>query len=130
MSSTSTGATLYPNWSVKQKSKPMGPDMARPYWTPRVGTDGGLTLDKELDADSVFDPLQPCQGTEGPTMPPHYSEMPACISPFDLAKLGLPSKMLPIMEQENELLNLAPGSPVTHTAPPGLSRSQDRSGHS
>ena len=61
VSLTSTGATLYPNWSVKQKSKPMGPDMARPYWTPREGADGGLTLDKELDADLVFDPLQLCQ---------------------------------------------------------------------
>ena len=53
MSSTSTGATLYPNWSVKWKSKLTGPDMARPYRMPREGADGGLTLDKELDAHSV-----------------------------------------------------------------------------
>ena len=130
MSSTSMSATLYPDWFMKQNSKPTGPDVARPYRMPREGTYGGLTLDKELGADSVFDPLQSSQGTEGPRMPPHYSEMPAYIPPFDLTKVGVQPKMSPVTDQENELLNLAPGSPVTRTAPPGLSQSQGRSGHS
>ena len=38
--------------------------------------------------------------------------------------------MSPITEQENALLNLAPGSPVTCTAPPGLGRGKGGSGHS
>ena len=32
------------------------------------------------------------------------------------------------MDQENALLNIAPGSPVRHAAPPGLDRGQGRSG--
>ena len=38
--------------------------------------------------------------------------------------------MSPITDQENALLNLAPGSPVTHAAPPGLGRGKGGSGHS
>ena len=130
VSPTSMGASLYPDWFVKWSAKPTGPDVPRPYRTPREGADRGLTLDKELDVDSVFDPLQSSQGMEGPRTPPHYSEMPAYIPPFDLAKVGLLPKMSPITDQKNALLNLTPGSPVMRTAPPGLSRGQGRSGHS
>ena len=130
VSSTSMGATLYPHWFVKQNPNPTGPDMPRPYWTPREGADRGLTLDKELGADSVFGPLQSSQGTEGPRMLPHYSETPAYIPPFDLARVGLEPKMSPVTDQENALLNLVPGFPVMCTAPPGLSRGQGRSGRS
>ena len=38
--------------------------------------------------------------------------------------------MSPITDQENALLNVAPGSPVRCAAPPGLDRSQGGSGHS
>ena len=36
--------------------------------------------------------------------------------------------MSPITDQENALLNVAPGSPVMRTAPPGLDRGQGGSG--
>ena len=90
-------------------------------------------LEEELDAASIFDPLKPdsqssqldtqgCSasdstlGAEGLRTPPHYSEAPAVIPPFDLAQLGILPKMSPITDQENELLNLVPGSPITRTA--------------
>ena len=93
---------------------------------------------------SVFDPLKPdsqlsqpdtqgCSeldstlGVEGPRMLPHYSEAPAMIPPFDLAWVGILPKMSPITDQENKLLNLAPGSPITRTAPPGLNQGCSRS---
>ena len=68
----------------------------------------------------MFDPLQSSQGAEGPQTPPHYSETPICIPQFDIAKVGVLPRMSPVMDQENALLNLAPGSPVTCAAPPGL----------
>ena len=108
----------------------MSPDMPQPYRTPREDASGHLTLEEELDASSVFDPLQPSHGAEGPQMPPHYSETPTYILLFDLAKVGMLPKMSPITEQENALLNLAPGSPVTHAAPPGLGQGKDGSGRS
>ena len=87
---------------------------------PREGTEGCPTLDEELDAPSVFDPLQSSQGAEGPRTPPHYSEAPMYIPQFDIAKIGMSPKMLPVTDQENALLSLAPGSPVIHSTPPGL----------
>ena len=68
----------------------------------------------------MFDPLQSSQGAEGPQTPPHYSETPICIPQFDIAKVGVLPRMSPVMDQENVLLNLTPGSPVTCAAPPGL----------
>ena len=56
--STSTGATLYPDWIMRSKTKPMGHDMPRQYWMPKEDAGGGLMLEEELDAASVFDPLQ------------------------------------------------------------------------
>ena len=143
--STSMGAALYPDWMMRSKTKPIGCDMPRPYWMPREDAGGGLTLEEELDAASMFDPLQLASqssqpdpqhcssldttlGVEGPRTPPHYSEMPASILPFDLAQVGILPKMSPVTDRENELLNLVPGSPVTCTAPPGLSQGQSRSG--
>ena len=97
---------------------------------PREDTGRCLTLEEELDASSVFDPLQSSQGAEGPQTLPHYSETPIFIPQFDIAKVGVLPKMSPIMEQENALLNLTPGSPVTCAAPPGLGRGKGGSGHS
>ena len=131
VSSMSTGAALYPNWFVKRETKPIGPAVPRPYRTPREGADGGLMLEQELGADSVFNPLHPASqsslGAAGPRMPPHYSETPAYIPPLDLARVGILPKMSPITDQENALLNLTLGSPVTHTTPPGLGQGQGRS---
>ena len=103
--------------------------MPQPYRMPREDASRCLTLE-ELDASSVFDPLQSSQGAEGPQMPPHYSETPTYIPQFDIAKVGMLPKMSPITDQENALLNLAPGSPVTRAAPPGLGRGKGGSGHS
>ena len=132
MSSTNAGVPLYPNWILRNKTKPAGCDMPRLYRVPKEDAGDGLTLEEELDASSVFDSLKPdsqssqqdtqgCSasnstlGVEGPRMPPHYSEAPAVIPPFDLARVGILPKMLPIMDQENELLNLVLGSPITCT---------------
>ena len=78
----------------------------------------------------MFDPLQLSQGAEGPWTPPHYSESPTYIPLFDLAKVGMLPKMSPITDQENALLNVTPGSPVTRAGPPGLGRGQGGSGRS
>ena len=120
VSSTSMSTTLYPDWALSWAGKRSSPDTPQPYWTPREGAGGRLTLEEELDASSIFDPLQSSQGAEGPRMPPHYSETPTTILPFDIAKVGVLPRMSPIADQENALLNIAPGSPVRHAAPPGL----------
>ena len=147
MSFTNAGVPIYPNWIMMNKPKPAGCDTSRPYRAPKEDAGNGLTLEEELDVASVFDPLKPdsqssqldtqgCSaldstlGAEGPRMPPHYSEMPAVIPPFDLAQVGILPKMLPIMDRENKLLNLLPGSPITRTAPPGLNQGHSRSEHS
>ena len=97
---------------------------------PREDAGGCLTLEEELDASSAFDPLQLSQGAEGPQTLAHYSETPIYIPQFDIAKVGMLPKMSPITDQENALLNLAPGSPVTHATPPGLGRGKGGSGRS
>ena len=123
-------ATLYPDWVLSPAGKRLSPDTPQPYRTPREGTGRRLTLEEELDASSVFDPLQSSQGAEGPRTPLHYSEALTNIPPFDIAKVGLLPRMSPITDQENALLNVAPGSPGRHAAPPGLDRGQGRSGPS
>ena len=123
-------ATLYPDWVLSRAGKRSGPDTPQPYRTPREGAGRRLTLEEELDASSIFDPLQLSQGAEGPRTPPHYSEAPTNIPPFDIAKVGVLPRMSPITDQENALLNVAPGSPVRHAAPAGLDRGQGGSGPS
>ena len=130
VSSTSMSATLYPDWVLSQAGKRTSPDMPQLYRMPREGAGGCLILEEELDASSVFDPLQSSQGAEGPQMPPHYNETPAYILQFNIARVGVLPKMSPITDQENALLNLTPGSPLTHAAPPGLGRGKDGSGRS
>ena len=61
---------------------------------------------------------------------PHYSETLTHIPLLDIAKVGMLPKMSPITDQENALLNIAPGSPVTGAAPPGLDQGQGGSGRS
>ena len=126
----SMSATLYPDWVLSRAGKRSSPDVPQLYRTPREGAGRPLTLEEELDASSIFDPLQSSQEAEGPQMPPHYSETPTTIPLFDIAKVGVLPRMSPITDQENALLNVAPGSPVRRTAPPGLDRGQRGSGHS
>ena len=130
VSSTSMSATLYPDWVLSQAGKRTSPNMPQLYRMPREDAGRCLTLEEELDASSVFDPLQSSQGAEGPQTPPHYSETPTYILQFDIAKVGVLPKMSPITDQENALLNLAPGSPVTRATPPGLDQGKGGSGHS
>ena len=59
VSSTNAGVPLYPNWIVRDKTKPAGHNAPRPYWTSKEDAGDGLTLEEELDAASVFDPLKP-----------------------------------------------------------------------
>ena len=122
--------TLYPDWVLSRAGKRSSPDTPQPYWTPREGAGGCLSLEEELDASSIFNPLQSSQGAEGPRTPPHYSETPTTIPPFDIAKVGVLPRMLPTTDQENALLNVAPGSPVRCATPPGLDRGQGGSGRS
>ena len=141
VSSTNAGVPLCPNWVVRSKTKPTGHDVPKRYRALREDAVRNLTLEEELDAASVLNPLksdskssQPDaldnSGAEGPKTPPHYSDASAAIPPFDLTQLGILPKMLPVMEQENELLNLAPRAPIGRGAPPGLSQSGNRSQHS
>ena len=130
VSSTSMSATLYPDWVLNRAGKRSSPDMPQPYWTPREGAGGCLILEEELDASSVFDPLQSSQGAEGPRTPPHYSETLTTIPLFDIAKVGMLPRMSAITDQENALLNVAPGSPVRRATPPELDRGQGGSGPS
>ena len=115
MSSTNAGVPLYPNWIMRNKTKPAGHNAPRPYRVPKEDASDGLTLEEELDAASVFDPLKPdsqssqpdtqgCSvsdstlGVEGLRTLPHYSKVPAMIPPFDLAQVGILPKMSPITD--------------------------------
>ena len=130
VSSTRMSTTLYPDWVLSQAGKRTSPDMPQPYQTPREGAGRCLTLEEELDASSMFNPLQSSQGAEGPQMPPHYSETPTPIPQFDIAKVGVLPRISPITDQENALLKVTPGSPVMRAAPPGLDQGQGGSGRS
>ena len=66
VSSRSMSATLYPDWVLSRAGRRTSPDMPQPYWMPREDASGCLTLEEELDASSMFDPLQSSQGAEGP----------------------------------------------------------------
>ena len=59
VSSTNAGVPLYPNWIMRNKTKPAGCDAPRPYRVPKEDASDGLTLEEELDAASVFNPLKP-----------------------------------------------------------------------
>ena len=128
MSSTNAGVPLYPNWILRDKTKPAGHDACRPYWAPKEDAGNDLTLEEELDAASVFDPLKPgsqssqpenqgCSaldstlGAEGQRMLLHYSEVPAMIPPFDLARVGILSKMSPITGPRERTPELGAGVP-------------------
>ena len=146
VSSTNAGVPIYPNWNMRDKTKPVGHDAHRPYQIPKEDAGDGLMLEEELDAASVFNPLktdsqlsqldtQGCSasdstlGADGLRTPPHYSEVPAVIQSFDLSRVRVLPKMSPVTDREDELLNLVPGSPISHTTPLGLNRGRSRSEH-
>ena len=53
----SSQADLYPNWVLAPVTKPQGGDQPRLYRMPRQEADQNFTLQEELDAKSMFDPL-------------------------------------------------------------------------
>ena len=145
----SSQAALYPNWVWAPVTKPQISDQPRPYRMPRQEADRNFTLEEELDAKSMFNPLlglsfqssQPLDsqpnastdttmGVAGPKTPPHFSETLPTIPPFDVALLGLPAPMSPVTVGENALLNLALGSPIKSLVPPGIGRGARVSGWS
>ena len=106
----------------RQDTKPSKTDRARPYKMPKDEKVEKLSLEEELDADSVFDPLAPSsqsstapdsqQESAGPKTPLHFSEGPMTIPPFYLSLLNMPAKdtaLSPVPEQDATLLGLAPG---------------------
>ena len=136
---SSSQADLYPNWVRVLTTKPQGSDQPRPYRMPKEEGNRQSALEKELDVDSVFDPLlgmcsqssqqfdsypsaspDTTMGATGPLMPLHFSETPLTIPPFDLTLIELPALLSPVTADENVLLNLAPGSPIKRSAPPGI----------
>ena len=129
MSSTSMSTTLYPDWVLSRAGKRTSPDTPQPYRMPREVVDTSPWRG-ELDVSSMFNPLQPSQGAEGPQTLPHYSKTPTTTPQFDIAKVGMLPRMSPITDQENALLNITPGSPVRCATPPGLDRGQGGSGRS
>ena len=99
--------------SMSRAGKCTSLDTPQPYRMPGEDAGGCLTLEEELNASSVFDPLHLSQGAEGPLTLQHYSETLTQIPQFDIARVGVLPKMSPITDQENALLSVAPGSPVT-----------------
>ena len=149
VASSLSQADLYPNWVQAPITKPRGSDQPRLYRMPRQEADQDCTLEEELDAKSVFDPLfglgsqssQPLgsqssasldttTGVAGPKTPPHFSDTSPTIPPFDLALLGLPAPMSPVTAGKNALLGLAPRLPVKSLALPGIGRGVRVSGQS
>ena len=139
IASSSSQADLYPNWVSAPVTKPQGGDQPRPYRTPRQEADRDCTLEEVLDAKSVFNPLfglgsqssQPLgsqssaspdttMAAAGPKTPLHFSDTSPTIPPFDLALLGLPAPMSPVMAGENALLGLALGLPIKSLVLPGI----------
>ena len=124
------------------KSHTCKADKPKPYKTPKEEAQKKLSLEEELDANSVFDPLassqssgtlssqpldKPSPGSEvaGPKTLLHFSKGPAIIPPFDLSLLDIPNKnpvMSPVTDNENALLNLVPGSPVKNVVLTGVGR--------
>ena len=141
MSSTNARVPLYPNWVVRSTTKPAGQDTPTRYQAPRENVARTLTLSEELDEASVLDPLQlefqssqpdtaDSSGAEGPKTLLHYSDVTSNVPPFDLAQLGILPKMSPVTKQENDLLNMVPGSPIKHAPSPGLSQIRNKFEHS
>ena len=111
---------LYPHWELRKSTKLPKVDKLHPYKVPKDEREK-LSLEEELDAKSVFDPLVPSSQSSstlgsqlelaGPKTPLHFTEdRPASIMPFDLS-LARDTSLSPVTEQDNALLSLAPGSP-------------------
>ena len=88
----STDDSKYPLWHCQPQCKTPGPDVPRPYTTPKeMGAAGRDTMiNKELGSEDVYDPLQSrnASTTLGPRTPPVYSKDTATIPPIRLPTLG------------------------------------------
>ena len=81
----------------------------------------------QVPSSQSQDGLSPGLEVAGPKTPPHFSEGPVTIPPFDMSMLDIPNKspaLSPVTDHENALLNLAPGSPVKNVALTGVAEDQ------
>ena len=123
----STDNSKYPLWHRQPQCKTPGPDVPRPYTTPKeMGTAGrDALINKELGLEDVYDPLQlrNASPTLGLQTPPAYGEDTATIPPIHLPTSGgsgdsgiggLASGMAsPVTKHDDRLLDsLPPGSPM------------------
>ena len=113
----------HPNATRCPKMMPTVASHWKRNWMPLPVFDP-LKSDSQLSQPDTLDNSMSgsTSGAEGPKTPPHYSDASATVPPFDLTQLGIPPTMSPVTEQENELMNLAPGSPVNMGPHQGLAR--------
>ena len=123
----STEDSKYPLWYRPPQCKTPGPDVPRPYATPKEMSAAGrdTMINKELGLEDVYDPLQSrnAMPTLGPWTPPAYGEDTATIPPIRLPTSGgsgdsgvggLTSGVAsPVTKRDDWLLDgLPPGSPM------------------
>ena len=75
---------LYPHWQLRESTKPLKTDKVCPCKAPKDEKEERISLDKELDAESVFDLLAPSFQSSsllglqlelaGPKTSPHFTE--------------------------------------------------------
>ena len=92
IATSSTDDSKYPFWHRELQRNTPGPDVPRPYTTPKeMGAAGhDAMINQELGSEDVYDPLQSrnASPTPGPRTPPTYSEDTATIPPIHLPTLG------------------------------------------
>ena len=84
----------YPLWHRQPQHKTPGPDIPRPYATPKEVSTAGrdAMINKELGSQNVYDPLQSRNAlpTPGLQTPPTYGEDTATIPPTRIPTLVWP----------------------------------------
>ena len=89
---SSTDDSKYPLWHRQPQHKTPGPNVPRPYATPKeMGAAGHDTMiNQELGSEDVYDPLQSrnASPTLGQQTPPAYGEDTATIPPIHLPTSG------------------------------------------
>ena len=119
----STDNSKYPLWHRQPQRKTPGPNVPRPYATPKEM--GATRINKELGLEDVYDPLQSrnASPTLGLQTPPTYGKDTATIPPIHLPISGgsgdsgiggLTSGVAsPVTKHDDRLLDgLPPGSPM------------------
>ena len=124
---SATNDSNYLLWHCQPQCKTPGPDVPRPYATPKEtgATARNARLNQELGSEDVYDPLKSRDASPapGPRTPPGYGEDTATIPPICLPVLGgsgdsgiggLASGVAsPVTKHDDRLLDgLPPGSPM------------------